>query len=77
MVVATNTRDKRYGRFLEILGFFNPNQKDTFNIDKEKFEKWKNTGALVSKAVNSLINKTYKYVKYNPKTLKESKEEKE
>ncbi len=66
-VVAANTKDKRNGRFLDILGHFNPLRKNGFIIDKEKFEKWTKNGAMVSDAVNSLMQNTYKYIKYNPK----------
>ena len=66
-VVASNTKDKRNGKFLDTLGYFNPLVKTQFNIDKEKFEKWVSNGAIVSNAVNSLIQNTYKYIKYNPK----------
>ena len=78
MVVA-NTRDKRNGKYLDILGYYNPFEiKDKFSYDKEKFEDWKKKGALVSDAVNKLIDGTYEFKKYSPKQEagKEKSEEK-
>ncbi|MBW6441760.1 30S ribosomal protein S16 [Patescibacteria group bacterium] len=67
-LVVANTRDKRNGRYIEVLGYYNPfDPKQKFSYDKDKFEKWKSNGALVTDAVNKLINGTYEYVKYEPK----------
>lgn len=67
-VVVANTRDKRNGKFLDTLGFFNPSDKTTkFTVDKKKYEEWKAKGALVTKAVEKLIDGTYEYIKYEPK----------
>lgn len=75
-LVVSNTRDKRNGRYLDILGHYNPFEpKEKFSYDKEKFEEWKNKGALVTDAVNKLIEGTYEYKKYEPKQ-ETSKEEK-
>lgn len=71
-VVASNTRDKRNGKFLDVLGNFNPLRKSEFKIDKDKLDKWVKNGAIVSNAVSSLILKTYKYTKYNPKAKAET-----
>ena len=38
-VVVANTKDKRNGRFIDVLGFYNPHQKtSSFLIDREKYE---------------------------------------
>lgn len=74
-VVVSNTKNKRNSKFLDVLGYFSPLEKEVklatspkkFNIDKTKFEKWINNGAMVSTAVKSLMQNTYKYVKYNSK----------
>lgn len=74
-VVVANTRDKRNGRYLDILGYYNPfEKKKQFSYDKEKFENWKKKGALVSDAVNKLIDGTYEFKKYDPKKEAEKKE---
>jgi small subunit ribosomal protein S16 len=74
-VVVSNTKDKRNGRFLEILGHFNPSDKKSlFSYDKERFTHWKKNGALVSEAVQELIDGKYKFEPY--KKAEESNEEK-
>jgi small subunit ribosomal protein S16 len=77
-LVVSNTRDKRNGKYLDILGHYNPFEpKEKFSYDKKKFEEWKNKGALVTDAVNKLIEGTYEFKKYEPKqeTAKEEKSE--
>ena len=55
-IVVSNTRDKRNGSFLDVLGFYNPLQTENkINFDKKRLEGWKNQGAQVSDAVNKLI----------------------
>jgi len=74
-LVVSNTKDKRYGKFVDILGYYNPfDPKQKFSYDKEKFEKWKKQGALVTTAVDKLISGKYEFVKYDPKKIKEEKE---
>ena len=74
-LVVSNTKDKRYGRFVDILGYFNPfDPEQKFSYDKDKFEKWKKQGALVTTAVEKLIDGKYEFVKYDPKKIKEEKD---
>jgi small subunit ribosomal protein S16 len=57
-VVAADKRFKRDGRFIEILGTYNPQQKgDNANIDLEKVNAWISKGAQPSDTVRSLIKK--------------------
>jgi small subunit ribosomal protein S16 len=71
-VVVSNTRDKRDGRFLDILGYFNPSANpQELKIDQEKFTAWKDKGALVTDAVEKLVAGDYQYAKYNPKKQQE------
>ncbi len=66
-VVVSETRDKRNGRFLDTLGYFNPSKAiPEFEINKEKYEEWRKKGALVTEAVTKLIDGTYEYKKYEP-----------
>jgi small subunit ribosomal protein S16 len=75
-IVAANTRDKRNGKFLDILGHYNPSHNPVlFEIDKKKYEEWKNKGALSTDAVEKLIAGTYEYVKYEPNKEEEAEEE--
>jgi len=75
-IVVSNTRDKRNGRFVDIIGNFNPTTTPhEFKYDKEKFEKWSKTGALVTDAVKKLMEGKYEYTKYEPKKEKAKKDE--
>ena len=42
--------------------------------DKEKYEKWVKSGALITEAVKKLMENKYEYIKYDPKKIKEEKE---
>ncbi|MFQ5673740.1 MAG: 30S ribosomal protein S16 [Nitrospinales bacterium] len=57
-VVAADSRKPRDGRFLEVLGTYDPLKKeDNININSEKTMAWLNRGARPSKTVESLIKK--------------------
>jgi small subunit ribosomal protein S16 len=57
-VVAANSEAKRDGRFLEILGTYDP-LKDpaVFKIDSFKLDKWLRLGAKPTDTVRSLLKK--------------------
>lgn len=74
-VVVSQTRAKRNGKFLAILGEFNPVMGGKPAIDKEKLDEWVKKGAQVTESVKQMLDGSYKYVKYNPKAEKASKEE--
>lgn len=74
-VVASTTRNKRTGKFLEVLGSFNPNVKPfDFKLDQEKFDKWAKNGAIISQAVKDIMAGTYEFKTYNPKAEKKAAE---
>lgn len=57
-VVATDSRSSRDGKFIERLGFYNPNAKGQevkLNLDTAKIEAWVKTGAQVSERVAFLV----------------------
>lgn len=57
-VVATDSRKPRDGRFLEILGTYDPlKEEDNIKIDSEKTLKWIKNGAKPSRTVAALIKK--------------------
>ncbi|MBN1675419.1 MAG: 30S ribosomal protein S16 [Kiritimatiellae bacterium] len=57
-VVATDTRFPRDGRFLEVLGWYDPKLAGAnFNLKLERVEHWVGKGAVVSDTVRSLIRK--------------------
>jgi len=73
-IVAVATRSKRDGETLDILGFYNPNSNPPqFEVDKEKVKSWQAKGALLTSAVEEIIEGKYTYTKYNPKGSKEVK----
>lgn len=76
-VVVTKTRNKRDGAFIDIIGHYNPSDKTKeFTIDKKLYEEWVSKGAIVSDAVKKLIEGTYEYKKYDPKTTGTEKDSK-
>lgn len=57
-VVATDATSPRDGRFLEIIGTYNPVKNPAIvDIDKEKAAKWINNGAKPTETVKSLFKK--------------------
>ncbi|MEN3943814.1 30S ribosomal protein S16 [Prosthecobacter sp. SYSU 5D2] len=60
-VVAADQRFKRDGRFIEILGTYDPQKKgENTNIDIEKVNSWISKGAQPSETVRSLIKRQVK-----------------
>lgn len=57
-VVAADSRKPRDGKFLEILGTYDPlKEEDNIKIDSEKTLAWIKNGAKPSKTVESLMKK--------------------
>ena len=57
-VVATDSRSPRDGKFLEVLGTFDPlKEEDQIKLDAEKTQAWIKKGALPSKTVADLMKK--------------------
>ncbi len=57
-IIVTDSRNKRDGRFIERLGFFNPianEREETFRIDTERLNQWLTRGAKTSERVAKLI----------------------
>jgi small subunit ribosomal protein S16 len=57
-VVVTDSRNKRDGRFIERIGFFNPiavKQDVPFHIAHDRFDYWVATGAQPSERVAKLV----------------------
>lgn len=72
-VVVANTRDKRNGKFIDIIGNYNPAlKKDSLTLNKDKLMDWIGKGAITSKAVSDLVDGKYTYVKYNPNAKEEA-----
>ncbi len=57
-VVAADSRKKRDGRYLEIIGLYDPTKQPAFvKIDEEKAKKWLHSGAQPTETVKSLFTK--------------------
>jgi small subunit ribosomal protein S16 len=57
-LVVTDSRNRRDGRYIERLGFFNPlgkEQEENLRIDVERVEHWIGQGAQPSERVASLL----------------------
>jgi small subunit ribosomal protein S16 len=57
-VVATDSRNRRDGRFIERLGFYNPiaaEGEQGLRLSLERIEYWRSHGAQVSPTVQRLI----------------------
>ena len=57
-IVVTDSRNKRDGRFIERIGFFNPiavKNDVPFKIARERYEYWTSTGAQTSERVSKLV----------------------
>jgi len=55
-IVAADSRFSRDGRFLEVVGTYDPRSKDT-TVKKELAEKWIQKGARLSPTVKQLFSK--------------------
>ncbi len=56
-IVAAEKRSPRDGRFIELLGTYDPRKKD-FHIKREQYDKWISNGAQPSDTVRSLVRKS-------------------
>ena len=62
-VVVADSRNKRDGRCIERVGFFNPlaqGQEETLRLDLERIKHWVNLGAQTSERVASLVTQAQK-----------------
>ncbi|MBE6115791.1 MAG: 30S ribosomal protein S16 [Erysipelotrichaceae bacterium] len=57
-IVAADSRAPRDGRFIEIIGFYNPRSNPVeIKIDEEKALKWLSNGAQPSDTVRSILSR--------------------
>lgn len=55
-VVVAESQRARDGKFLEVIGTYNP-LKNEFNVDRESLDKWVKNGAQPTDTVKSLLRK--------------------
>jgi small subunit ribosomal protein S16 len=73
-VVAIDERKKRDGKFLEILGRYNPRtEPSSFEINEDRLKYWRGIGAQVTEAVLVLLKET-EPKKHRPKNVKKEEE---
>lgn len=57
-IVATDSRNSRDGRFIEVVGTYDPlTNPATVKLDEEKVMKWLSLGAKPTDTVKSLLSK--------------------
>jgi len=74
-IVIAEARSNRDGRYIDDLGFWNP-QINKLQIDKKKLKKWLKNGAQLTDGVKNLIDPKAKKAKEKKKELaKKTKKE--
>ena len=57
-IVATDSRKRRDGGWIEALGYYNPNTEPaTIQFDEERLQYWKSVGAKLSDRVAKITSK--------------------
>ncbi|MFW6114721.1 MAG: 30S ribosomal protein S16 [Thermodesulfobacteriota bacterium] len=57
-IVAADSEAPRDGRFLEVLGYYDPLQDPAYvSLDEDKVNKWIQKGATLSETVSSILRK--------------------
>jgi len=56
-IIATDSRSSRDGKFIEILGTYNPLREEISQFKAERISDWISKGALPSDAVKKIIKK--------------------
>ena len=68
-VVAIDSRRPRDGKYLELLGWYDPKQKEkNFYLNLERVNDWHSKGAQVSFTIQSLLRKAKKGLMADPST---------
>ena len=58
-IVAADARSPRDGRFIEVIGYYDPRHEDE-KIDLERVEYWLSNGAQPSQTVGHIISRARK-----------------
>lgn len=56
-IVAADSRDRRDGSFLELVGTYSPLENSKININEEVALKWLKNGAMPTDTVKNLLSK--------------------
>lgn len=64
-IVAADSRSPRDGKFIEVVGTYQPIYKENnINVDEEKALKWLNNGAQPTETVKNILTKAGVWTKY-------------
>jgi small subunit ribosomal protein S16 len=61
-IVAADKRCARDGRFIELLGTYNPHTK-ALKLDQERYQKWISVGAQPSGSLAAIVRRTARTAK--------------
>ena len=57
-VVVTEGKTAREGRFVEVIGHYNPRTKpESLTVDRDRFAHWVKVGAVPSDSVRTLVDR--------------------
>ena len=56
-IVAADSRDRRDGSFIELIGTYSPLENSKLDINEEVAIKWLNNGAMPTDTVKNLLSK--------------------
>jgi len=59
-IVVMDSRNKREGKIIDILGFYDPRRDTDFRLDLEKLDNWVKKGAQLTERVKSLVKRAKK-----------------
>lgn len=70
-IVVADSRSPRDGRFIEVVGTYNPiAEKDQITLDEEKIMTWLNKGAQPTDTVKSILTKNGLIAKFKASKVK-------
>ena len=72
-IVATDSRNPRDGKYLELVGTYQPVGKSEVKINEEVALKWLNNGAIPTDTVKSLFSKAGIMKKFADSKVKKAK----
>lgn len=74
-IVAADSRSPRDGKFIELVGTYNPIKgQEVVSIDEEKALKWLNNGAEPTETVRNILSKQGIMKKYADSKVKTKKD---
>ncbi|MBR0055873.1 MAG: 30S ribosomal protein S16 [Kiritimatiellae bacterium] len=63
-VVAADSRSPRDGRFIEILGYYDPKRKgENYVLKQDRIDYWRGQGAVVSDSVANILRRAARAAK--------------